>query len=243
MTTMARDIFRFKQFDIYHDKCAMKVGTDGVLLGSWCNVEGAGSILDIGTGSGLIALMIAQRNTGCVIDAVEIDSTSCIQAEENVSRSSWKSRINVHHKSLQEYSVQTSKTYDLIVANPPYFQNSLPSPRPDRSTARHAGSLTSNELITGVKKLLNPGGRFCMIMPVTEANIFIGKASESNLFCRRVTSVLPNHGKAPKRYLLEFTPKKEEILRSELVIELDRRHKYSDAFKELTKDFYLYFRY
>lgn len=240
---MASAPFRFKQFDIYHDKCAMKVGTDGVLLGAWCNTGKAARVLDIGAGSGLIALMIAQRNAGCIIDAVEIDGASCLQAEANILRSPWKSRIRVHHISFQEFCIGKSATYDLIVSNPPFFQNSLQNPAPDRSVARHSTSLPVRDLISGIMGLLDAGGRYCMIMPVPEARKFIGKAQEKGLYCRAITSVIPNPGKPPKRLLLEFTRHDGELKSSELIVELGRRHEYSAEFKELTGDFYLRFRY
>ncbi len=240
---MQRDHFSFKQFKIFHDKCAMKVGTDGVLLGAWCNVLDVRKALDIGTGSGLIAIMLAQRNRDCVIDAVEIDETAYNQALENIAGCPWNTRINVHHSSFQDFSQKNHDTYDLIVSNPPYFQNSLPNPSPDRSAARHAHSLPIRDMINGVKKLLNPGGRYCMIMPVPEARIFVEQASVSGLFCRAVTAVLPNPGKPPKRYLLEFNSTQGDITNSEIIIELEIRHNYSNEFKKLTEDFYLYFRY
>lgn len=233
--------FRFKQFNIHHDKCAMKVGTDGVLLGSWCNVNDAGSVLDIGTGSGLISIMLAQRNPDCFIDAVEIDSESYRQAIANAENSPWKPRIAIHHISFQDYWKQCKTTYDTIVANPPYFQNSLLNPAAERSAARHSHSLSMDDLIDGVTNLLNPDGSYCMIMPVPEAMLFIGKAELKNLFCRKITYVRPNPGKSPKRLMMEFMHNKGDVKKSDIVIELEKRHEYSDDFKALTKDFYLYF--
>ncbi len=240
---MTKDIFHFKQFSIRHDECAMKVGTDGVLLGAWCNVESARSVLDVGTGCGLIAIILAQRNAGCHIDAIEIDEASGRQAEENANKCPWSSRISVHRTSFQQFYDKEKKKYDLIVSNPPYFQNSLTNPNREKSVARHSGSLPMDELVAGIDKLLKENGRFCMIMPVTEALIFIDKAKESGMYCRRITSVLPNPGKPPKRYLMEFLKSEGEIVKTELILELDKRHKYSGEFKKLTGDFYLYFRY
>jgi tRNA1Val (adenine37-N6)-methyltransferase len=219
----------------------MKVGTDGVLLGAWCNVKNAGSVLDIGTGSGLIAIMQAQRNSKCFIDGVETDLESYSQAVSNANNCPWKSRIAMHHTSFQDYWMQCNKTYDMIVSNPPYFQNSLLNPSAERSAARHSHSLSMDDLIDGVITLLDPSGSYHMIMPVTEALIFIGKAEAKSLFCRKITSVLPNPGKSPKRLLMEFKHSKGDVENSELIIELGKRHEYSEEFKALTKDFYLYF--
>jgi tRNA1Val (adenine37-N6)-methyltransferase len=237
---MGNSPFRFKQFEIHHDKCSMKVGTDGVLLGAWCTVEGAGKVLDIGTGSGLIAIMLAQRNGACLIDAVEIDRDCCLQASENIAACPWHSRINLHNEPFQEFYNKYTHSYDLIVTNPPYFQNSLASPDPKRSSARHSCTLSMDVLIAGVSLLLAPGGIYSMIMPVQEAMIFIEKAREKRLFCRRITSVIPNPGKPPKRLLLEFGFREEDIQRSSLVTEIER-HEYSSEYKKLTEDFYLYF--
>lgn len=221
----------------------MKVGTDGVLLGSWCDVANASSVLDIGTGTGLIALMVAQRNDRCMIDALDIDPSSCIQAEENVDRSLWKDRIMVHQGSFQEFSQVPDRSYDLIVTNPPWFRNSLRNPDPGRSVARHACSLPPEDLLKGLIKLLAPDGKFCMIMPVGESLTFVDTAGKYGLHCGKITAVFPNPGKPPKRYLTEFSFSNDSVVRDELVLELDRRHKYSDEFKKLTGDFYLYFRY
>lgn len=240
---MADKPFRFRQFDIYHDKSAMKVGTDGVLLGAWCNVKNVSSALDVGTGSGLIAIMLAQRNRECLVSAVEIDRESCTEAKENAARCPWSERINISHSSFQEYYRKNDTTFDLIVSNPPYFQNSLLNPDPKRSVARHAGLLPVPDLITGVNKLLSKKGKYCMILPVPEAGLFIKTAAGEGLFCRKITTVIPNPGKPPGRYLMEFGKTKGEIEKDELIVELDERHKYSEDFKRLTGAFYLYFRY
>ncbi len=221
----------------------MKVGTDGVLLGAWCNAANASSAIDIGTGCGLIAIMLAQRNPGCTIDAVEIDRESFLQAAENAARCPWSERIRVHRCSFQEFCQESGRQFDLIVSNPPYFRNSLLNPDPSRSAARHAGILNMEDLMEGVLKLLAGNGKFCMIMPVAEAEIFIKKSSGRGLWCRKITSVLPNPGKPPKRYLMEFSKIKGVTEKDELIIELDRRHRYSDGFRKLTGDFYLDFRY
>jgi tRNA1Val (adenine37-N6)-methyltransferase len=231
--------FRFKKFDIYHDKCAMKVGTDGVLLGAWCNADGARRVLDIGAGSGLISLMLAQRNPACMIEGIEIDRESYEQAAWNVSRSPWQNRIKITLTSFQEYVDQTDKSFDLIVANPPYFQNSLTGNDSRRTAARHACTLTMDDLVNGIGALLDHSGRYCMIMPVNEGNIFIRTAREKGLHCRQITRVIPNPGKPPKRLLLEFSPRNGNTKITELTIELGKRHEYSPEFRSLTGDFYL----
>lgn len=218
----------------------MKVGTDGVLLGAWANCENVENILDIGTGTGLIALMLAQRSNS-IIDAVEIDEDASKQAAENVEKTSWKERIHIINQSFQEFMKIENKKYDLIVSNPPYFQNSLFAPDHKRTNARHNLSLELEDLISGSLKLLNENGCLSIILPYLEGAMFIVKAAEYGLFCVRQTKVLPKPNTEPKRLLLEFMKMKKPLVEQEIIIELNKRHEYSEAYKNLTKDFYLAF--
>jgi tRNA1Val (adenine37-N6)-methyltransferase len=237
---MGNDYFKFKQFTIYQDKCAMKVGTDGVLLGAWANVEKADRILDIGTGTGLIALMMAQRSNA-TIDAVEIDSNACEQVLENVNQSPWSDRIKIIHQSFQDFATETKTKYDLIVSNPPYFQNALTTPLEKRTKARHNTDLQLADILTGALHCLSDSGTLSLILPYIEGSLFIVKAAEQGLYCVRKTNVLPKPGRKPKRLLLEFKKIKKPFTEQQLVIELNKRHEYSDDYKNLTKDFYLKF--
>jgi len=237
---MPNDYFKFKQFTVFQDKCAMKVGTDGVLLGAWANCINAKTVLDIGTGTGLIALMIAQR-CNAEIDAVEIDEHAVIQASENVANSLWNDRINVIHQSFQDFINHSERKYGLIVSNPPYFQNSLVAPDQKRANARHNSELQLDEIIAGATKLLTDDGILSVILPYIEGTLFILQASQKGLYCNRQTKVLPKPGREPKRLLLEFMKTKKPLVEQEIIIELNKRHSYSDAYKNLTKDFYLSF--
>ena len=237
---MPNNYFKFKQFTVNQDKCAMKVGTDGVLIGAWANCEKAEAVLDIGTGTGLIALMLAQRSNAH-IDAIEIDKLACEQAAGNVEKSPWQSRIEIIHKSLQEYYIEIDKKYDLIVSNPPYFQNSLFASDESRTNARHNSNLEFDDIIDAALKLLDEKGTLSIILPYLEGTMFVLKASEKGLYCVRQTNVLPNPGKQPKRLLLEFKKIKMPLVEQEIIIELNKRHEYSEAYKNLTKDFYLAF--
>ncbi|MFC2096527.1 tRNA1(Val) (adenine(37)-N6)-methyltransferase [Bacteroidota bacterium] len=237
---MPNDYFKFKQFTISQDKCAMKVGTDGVLLGAWANWANAENVLDIGAGTGLIALMIAQRSNAH-IDAIEIDEEACKQAKENVKNSPWNNSINIINQSFQEFSESVNKKYDLIISNPPYFQDSLFAPDKKRTDARHNSNLKLEDLIQGSENLLNDNGIISIILPYLEGNMFILKASEMGLYCIRQTNVLPKPNREPKRLLLEFRKEKMPLVEQELIIELNKRHEYSEAYRNLTKDFYLAF--
>jgi len=236
---MGNPYFQFKQFTVYHDLCAMKVGIDGVLLGAWANVENAEQILDIGTGSGLIALMLAQRNENALIDAIDMEKSAIQQAGINIQNSAWKERIKAQHISLQDFALTAKNKYDLIVSNPPFFVNSLKTPEKERTNARHTESLTHEQLILLSKSLLAPNGKICIILPVKEGNLCKAFAEKSGLFCSKIVSVFPKPEAEAKRLLLEFSTEKQEMETSELTIETAVRHQYSAEFTELAKDFYL----
>lgn len=235
---MSNPYFSFKQFTVYQDRCAMKVGIDGVLLGTWCNIENTGHILDIGTGTGLIALMVAQR-CNSLVDAIDIDSNAVLQAIDNAALSPWADRIKVKEISLQNFAVATLQRYDLIVSNPPYFINSLKAPSENRTVARHTDSLTHEELILHAIRLLKPEGRICIILPVTEALLCKEYATNNGLYCTKEVKVIPKPSATPKRILMEFSLQPNEQVISELVIESNVRHHYSEDFSLLAKEFYL----
>ncbi len=235
---MGNPYFSFKQFTVFQDKCAMKVGIDGVLLGAWTPVENANSILDIGTGTGLIGLMLAQR-TNAEITAIDIDANAVLQATENVKNSQWPKRIHVFENALQNFANISEERFDLIVSNPPYFINSLKTPHENRTTARHTDSLTHEELIEYSIELLNPNGRICIILPVAEGTKCIEFAERKGLFCTRKVTVYPKSEVIAKRLLLEFSKINSFIQENELIVESEIRHRYSVEFTELVKDFYL----
>ncbi len=235
---MSNNFFRFKQFTVFQDHCAMKVGTDGVLLGAWVRVNKCGNVLDIGTGTGLIALMIAQRNSIADIDAIDIDEGSVMQTQQNVILSSFAKRINVQHVSFQDFTAKLNKKYDLIVSNPPYFQNALKSPSLSRTYARHNDSLSFFEIISKGAPLLAEGGRIDLILPYEFKQTVLTHAAAVNLFAHRITNVFPTPHKFPKRLLVEFGKDEVVCLEENLIIE-HARHQYTDEFKLLTKDFYL----
>ena len=235
---MANPYFSFKQFTVFQNQCAMKVGIDGVLLGAWANIGNVDTILDIGTGTGLIALMIAQRS-GAQIEAIDIDADAVMQANENIQNSPWSSRIHVSEVELQRYVLKTENRYDLIVSNPPYFVNSTKAPVENRNTARHTDTLTHKELLDNALILLKPTGRICIILPVNEGLLSVEYAASIGLHCTKQVVVFPKPGAVPKRLLLEFSPQFAECVNSEIVIESDVRHQYSPEFTALVKDYYL----
>lgn len=215
----------------------MKVGADGVTLGAWANVTDANKILDIGTGTGLIALMLAQRSDA-EITAIDIESDCVLQAKENVGKSPFHDKITVLKSSVQDFLKTSNKKFDSIVCNPPFFVNSLKSPSDSRTTARHNVSLSYEDLIESTQKLLTENGKLCVILPLIEGNQFIDLSKKNNLFCSKKTTVFPNHEKQAKRLLLEFRKEKVVLEESNLTIEQER-HVYTSQYSELVKDFYL----
>jgi tRNA1Val (adenine37-N6)-methyltransferase len=214
----------------------MKVGTDAVLLGSWAIVNQASRILDIGTGSGVIALIAAQRTTDARIDAVEIEEQNTEQASENVASSPWGDRIFIHHVPVQEFL--PSSPFDVIISNPPYFNNSQLPPDQRRHRSRHTVSLDYHALLAAVKRLLLPDGKFNVILPFSEGLQFILLAARYGLFCSRKYSFRTRPLKPIERWLLEFsfsdTPTDEgEVLLYETGLD------WSDSYVRLTRDFYL----
>lgn len=216
----------------------MKVGTDGVLLGAWADISHAESVLDIGTGSGLIALMIAQR-CAARITAIDIDEGAVIQAGINVNSSPWRNRIGILNVDLKSFTSDTNSKFDLIVSNPPYFKNSLHTPDKARTEARHAVENFHNQILLSAKKLLNPQGRLCMILPVAEGDECIDFAKKNAMFCSKRVRVFPTPESEAKRLLLEFKLVENETEQSDLLIESGQRHTYSNDFTALVKDFYL----
>ncbi|ATV28235.1 methyltransferase [Prevotella intermedia] len=227
--------FTFRQFHIEQDKCAMKVGTDGVLLGSWA--KGGKRILDIGTGTGLIALMMAQRFPDANIDAIELDENAVIQATENVLRSPFAKQIVVKHCSLQTYP-ETKEKYDSIICNPPYFVDSLKSNDNNRTVARHTDTLPFNELIKCAYQLLTPNGHFSLVLPVESYRILEPEAILNGFSVIKKVLVKTTPSKQPKRILVELGKVPDEYFSTTEYLQDGAGNK-SEWYKEITKEFYL----
>lgn len=303
---MANPYFSFKQFTAWQEHAAMRVGTDGVLLGAWCDLSSCvsvvipdestdrrqpenvcpadpsqildssnrdqtvwddhvqdereksvcgaqngadaetkkvGRVLDIGSGTGVIALMVAQRTSNAQIDAVEPDSGSCEDALRNFAESPWADRLHLHDVTLQEYVSRYAEKvqYDLIVSNPPYFVDSLKAPDPVRNAVRHAVSLPFEELLDGVKALLAEHGRFAVILPVTEGVLLEKLALERSLHCVRKCLVQTKPGVPPKRVMMEFGRKSVPLRSGLLIMETERHQEFTEEYRRLTRDFYLKF--
>ena len=233
--------FQFKQFRIIQEHSAMKVGMDGVLIGAWAHISEAKRILDIGTGTGLIALMMAQKNADAEIDAIEIDPDAFQEASMNVQQSPWSDRISLELCSFQDFAKQTSREYDLIVSNPPFFTNGVKAPIQIRSQARHSDSLPLEVLISGAAGLLREKGRIALILPVESLPEIQQMAVSNQLFISRLCWIKPNPQKSDFRILIELTNSECLTQEEHLMIEFETHHDYTLEYKELTKDFYLKF--
>jgi len=245
---MSSNPFHFKQFTINQDQCAMKIGTDAVLLGAWANLEHhPNSVLDIGAGTGVIALMLAQRSNEETIDAIEIDENAYEQCVGNFENSPWSDRLFCYHASLEEFTDEIDYKYDLIISNPPFYSPTLASPSlpkgenimsNSRKIARFYDALPFEHLVESVSKLLSDEGKFSVIIPFKEEENFIELASNINLFPNRITRVKGSPTSEIKRSLMEFSFNKNDLKINELIIEVER-HQYTQDYINLTKDFYL----
>lgn len=249
---MGNPYFRFKQFTVWHDRCAMKVGTDGVLLGAWagqgCPEAFPGTILDIGTGSGLIALMLAQRFLAAQVTGIDPDAAAAAQAAENFSASPWPQRLHSIHISLQEFCRGTTiagtaggpiPRFDLIVSNPPFYDTSLTNPNPLRTTARHTGSLTHEELLLLSAGLLTPQGVFGLIVPSESEKSILRLAERSRLHLLRLTRVYTRASSGPRRILASFGRYQIPHPVEDTLMLTDAEGARSPEHKALTQDFYL----
>ena len=231
--------FRFKQFSVAQDHCAMKIGTDAVLLGAWTNLDSQpNSILDIGAGTGILALMMAQRSGAELIDAIEIDDAAYEQCVGNFEASDWSDRLFCYHASLDEFTEEIEDQYDLIISNPPFYTDSFKTENEERNKARFEDAMPFTELLKSISKLLSPTGQFNVVIPFSEEISFIELASKEGLYPSRTLHVRGQESSSVKRSLICFTFEKQTIETQELTIEI-ARHQYTKEYINLTKDFYL----
>jgi len=229
--------FQFKQFSIEDDQSTMKVGTDAVLLGAWTEIKDANNILEIGTGSGVISLMLAQRSTA-QIQAIDIDKNSVDQANNNFQKSKWADQIMAKHYSLNDFCKSESKKYDLIVSNPPFFIDSLKSPYKNKARSKHTGELSYEELVHGIVNLLSPKGKACLILPYTESKHFKDIALIENIHLNKQLKIRPKATKDFNRVLMEFSFYKSELEEKGIYLR-EESNEFSEAYSNLCKNYYL----
>jgi tRNA1Val (adenine37-N6)-methyltransferase len=232
--------FNFKQFTVQQDKCAMKIGTDSVLLGAWCPIDNNPfSVLDIGAGTGILSLMLAQRSYAEQIDSLEIDEEAYEQCVENFENSPWSDRLFCFHAGLDEFVDEPEDEYDIIISNPPFYSEDFKTNSAQRDLARFQDALPFEDLIEAADLLLSENGIFAVIIPFKEEERFIDLCAEVELFPVKVTRVKGSHTTPIVRSLLAFKRYELSVLTAdELVIEINR-HEYTDDYINLTKDFYL----
>jgi tRNA1Val (adenine37-N6)-methyltransferase len=238
--------FAFKQFKIHQDRCAMKVGTDGVLLGAWADIEAAQNILDIGTGTGVIAMMLAQRSQdigGVKIHAVEIDEAAAEQARENFKEAPFAERLAVFPLSIQDFAQKSAIKYDLIVSNPPFFTGGTLNSNGDKTNVRHTVKLPHGDLLNATRELLTKDGRFCVVLPLIEGLRFIEIATTYGLHNTQRMEVRFKKEKPIERLLLTFERYPKTMKHEELILQYSTTgdRDFTDAYIALTKDFYTIF--
>jgi tRNA1Val (adenine37-N6)-methyltransferase len=245
--------FQFKQFTIHQNQCAMKVSTDACVFGAYIPVENAKRIIDIGTGTGLLALMLAQRNTNAKIDAIEIDSQAAQQAAENVAKSNWKSTIAIINTSIQDFTQENQQkenqqnklgTYDLVVSNPPFFVSSTLPPNVKQQVAHHTTALSFEELWQAVELLITPKGHFAVLLPLPESNIFAEIGKKLGFFATQQLFIQDSSKKNPHRLITifqkgEIKQEIKQIMQATLVIK-DVSGNYTKEFIHLLQTYYLY---
>lgn len=233
---MSNRFFQFKQFTVWHDRCAMKVGTDAVLLGAWADADAVERVLDVGCGSGVIALMLAQRFLQAHVTGVELDAEAALQARENVLASPWADRLKVVQEDFCNY--HPAMGFDLIVSNPPYFIDALRPPMEERSLARHAAGLNYETLFRRSRELLTAHGRVCVILPTEVERMAVDAAAKNGLYVDRKVRVFTKEGKPQRRVMLSFVTDVSPVETTDLFL-MNADGSDADAYRELTADFYL----
>ena len=238
---MSTQPFRFKKFDIAQDQCGMKIGTDGVLLGAWAPIKNNPKhILDIGTGTGVIAIMLAQRTESANIVGVEIEEKSATQARENMSACVFQDRLSVHLGSIQDFAKESKKNFDLIISNPPFFTGGTFSQNQEKNNVRHTVKLPNGDLLRSAHQLLDKDGIFCVILPFIEGLRFKEMACQYGFHVSKITNVKGKKDKPIERLLIAFSKQEvDSIEEDELVIQHEKRNDFTDEYIKLTKDFYL----
>jgi tRNA1Val (adenine37-N6)-methyltransferase len=241
---MANDWFQFKQFRVQQDRCAMKVSTDaciqGAIAAAFCAGNQTGTVLDIGAGTGLLSLMIAQKNPQLQSDALELDEAAYNQAVENCHNSPWKGQIRVFHTALQDFKPSRREAYDFIVCNPPFFHNHLQAAQQQRNHARHSLTLTKEELAAACVQLLRPGGQCCILYPASEWAAWHEAATQRGLYAQQIVSVKPMPCKAANRLIGRYGKEVPAELQEEELVIYSEPQTYTPQFRQLLQPFYLH---
>lgn len=230
--------FFFKKFALFHHRSTMKIGTDAIILGRWVEVSENDEVLDIGTGCGLLPLMLAQKGIKSV-DAVEIDRESFEEAAQNFANSAWNSRLFAINEDVKDYAARCPKKYDLIVSNPPfYFGDNIPE-KDKKGLARHTNTLSYKDLLRSVQKMLKPDGRFALVLPAIESRTFLKEAENQGFFIKKEMKIVPIEGKEPNRINMQLIVNQVDITESETFVLRHQDHSFTKEYKDFLKDYYL----
>ncbi len=231
--------FQFQQFSLAHHKSTMPIGTDAVLLGAWAAVHAdTQSVLDIGCGCGIIGLMVMQRAKNGKVTFLDMDQCSMQEAESNGNNSPWKEHLSYYCTTIQEFAKETPQQFDLIVSNPPYFENSLKSPVATRTQSRHTDMLSFEELIISANSLLTKEGNFCVVLPRLAMENFVAIVKKNGLFVNNKTFIFPTVQKEANRVLLRFSKEENECIETSLILRNEKRE-YTDEYKKLTYSYHI----
>ena len=230
--------FFFKKFGLFHHRSTMKIGTDAILLARWVEVSENDDVLDIGTGCGLIPLMLAQKGIKSA-DAVEIDRDSCEEAAQNFSISAWNSRLFAINDDIKHYAEISTKRYDLIVSNPPFFFGDNIPEKAKKGLARHTNTLSYKDLLISAKKLLKPEGRFALVLPARESRTFLQEAENQGFFLEKEMKIVPIEGKEPNRINMQLVVNQVDSIKSETFVLRHPDHSFTKDYKDFLKDYYL----
>ena len=241
---MSNPFFKFKQFTINHDRCAMKVTTDACLFGAWCaeeirsrkNEKRSIRLLDIGTGTGLLSLLVAQKND-CLIDAIEIHKDAAQQAAENIASSPWRKNIRIHHQDVLKLSL--TQPYDVIISNPPFYEREIISSDKLKNQAHHSDGIKLSELVSIIKKHLSPDGEFYLLLPFKRSKEAVNILKKENLFIQKQIVVSPSVGLSPSRLMIKGSLQPSVIKEDQIFI-TDEQKQYTHEFIFLLKDYYLH---
>ena len=235
---MDRRPFFFKRFALFHHRSTMKIGTDAIMLAKWVEVSENDDVLDIGTGCGLIPLMLAQKGIKSA-DAVEIDRDSYDEAAKNFINSAWKSQLYAINDDIKDYAARCEKKYDLIVSNPPFFFGDNIPEKAKKGLARHTNTLSYNDLLKSVKRLLKPDGRFALVLPAIESKTFLKDAENQGFFLKKEMKIVPIEGKEPNRINMQLVVNQCDEIESEVFVMRKPDHSFTKEYKEFLKDYYL----
>lgn len=231
--------FFFKKFGLFHHRSTMKIGTDAILLARWTEVSDNDDVIDIGTGCGLIPLMLAQKGIKSA-DAVEIDNDSYEEAAQNFSNSAWNSRLSAIHDDIKHYAEICEKKYDLVVSNPPfYFGDNIPE-KAKKGLARHTNTLSYNDLLSSVKKIMKPEGRFSLVLPAIESKTFLKDAENQGFYLEKELLIVPIEGKEPNRINMQLVVNQVDSIKTETFVLRHPDHSFTKEYKDFLKDYYLH---